>query len=59
MVKNLRVHAANLRAVSRLTIAGIAGLVDLVEAMHHNIAIVPLSRTEVYALIKRWLAVSA
>jgi pimeloyl-ACP methyl ester carboxylesterase len=35
------VHAADLRGVTRLTIAGIAGVVDLVEAMHHNIAIVP------------------
>jgi len=41
MVKKLRVHAADLRGVNRLTIAGIAGVVDLVEAMHHNIASVP------------------
>ena len=41
MVKKLRVHAADLRGVTRLTIAGIAGVVDLVEAMHHNIASVP------------------
>jgi pimeloyl-ACP methyl ester carboxylesterase len=41
MVKKLRVHAADLRGVNRLTIAGIAGIVDLVEAMHHNIASVP------------------
>jgi pimeloyl-ACP methyl ester carboxylesterase len=41
MVKELRVHAADLRGVNRLTIAGIAGVVDLVEAMHHNFAVVP------------------
>jgi len=41
MVKNLRVHAADLRGVNQLTIAGIAGVVDLVEAMHHQIASVP------------------
>jgi pimeloyl-ACP methyl ester carboxylesterase len=41
MVKKLRVHAADLRGVSRLTIDGIAGVVDLVEAMHYNIASVP------------------
>ena len=38
MVKKLRVHAADLRGVNRLTIDGIAGIVDLVEAMHYNIA---------------------
>jgi pimeloyl-ACP methyl ester carboxylesterase len=41
MARKLRVHAADLRGVSRLTIDGIAGIVDLVEAMHHNIASVP------------------
>jgi pimeloyl-ACP methyl ester carboxylesterase len=41
MVSKLRVHAADLRGVNRLTVAGIAGVVDLVEAMHHNIARVP------------------
>jgi len=41
MVKKLRVHAADLRGVSRLTIDGIAGIVDLVEAMHYNIGSVP------------------
>ena len=41
MVKKIRVHATELRAVNRLTIAGIAGVVDLVEAMHRNIASVP------------------
>jgi pimeloyl-ACP methyl ester carboxylesterase len=41
MVKKVRVHAADLRGINRLTIDGIAGLVDLVEAMHYNIASVP------------------
>ena len=41
MVKKLRVHAADLRGVNQLTIAGIAGVVDLVEAMHHKIAMIP------------------
>jgi pimeloyl-ACP methyl ester carboxylesterase len=41
MVKKLRVHVADLRGVNRLTIAGVAGVVDLVEAMHHNIASIP------------------
>ena len=41
MVKKLRVHAADLRGANQLTIAGIAGVVDLVEAMHHNIAVIP------------------
>ena len=41
MAKKLRVHAADLRGVSQLTVAGIAGVVDLVEAMHHQIASVP------------------
>ncbi len=41
MVKKLRVHATDLRGVSRLTVDGIAGVVDLVEAMHYNIASVP------------------
>jgi len=41
MVKKLRVHATDLRGVNQLTIAGIAGVVDLVEAMHHQIASVP------------------
>jgi hypothetical protein len=40
MVKKLQVHAADLRGVNRLTIAGISGIVELVEAMHHNIAII-------------------
>ena len=41
MVKKLRVGAADLRGLNRLTIDGIAGIVDLVEAMHYNIASVP------------------
>jgi pimeloyl-ACP methyl ester carboxylesterase len=41
MVRNVRKHGADLRGVNRLTIAGIAGVVDLVEAMHHRIASVP------------------
>ncbi len=41
MVDKLRLHAADLRGISRLTIVGIAGVVDLVEAMHYNIASVP------------------
>jgi pimeloyl-ACP methyl ester carboxylesterase len=41
MVKRPRVGAADLRGLNRLTIDGIAGIVDLVEAMHYNIASVP------------------
>ena len=41
MVKKIPVHAADLRGLSRLTIASIVGIVDLVETMHHNIASVP------------------
>jgi pimeloyl-ACP methyl ester carboxylesterase len=41
MVKRLRVGAADFRGFNRLTIDGIAGIVDLVEAMHYNIASVP------------------
>jgi pimeloyl-ACP methyl ester carboxylesterase len=41
MVEKLRVHAADLRGVNQLTIAAIAGVVDLVEATHHQIASVP------------------
>jgi hypothetical protein len=41
MARKLRVHAADLRGVNRLVIDGIAGVVDLVEAMHYNIASVP------------------
>jgi len=41
MVKKHRVIAADLRGVNRLTIDGIAGLVDVVEAMHLTIARIP------------------
>jgi pimeloyl-ACP methyl ester carboxylesterase len=41
VAKKLPVHAADLRGVNRLTIEGIAGIVDVVEAMHYNIASVP------------------
>jgi len=41
MARKLHEHAVDLRGLNRLTIAGIAGVVDLVEAMHHNIASVP------------------
>src|SRR5512144_1103798 len=34
-------HAADLRGVSRLTIAGIAGIVEIVEGMHYGSARVP------------------
>ena len=40
-MKKLRVNAADLRGITRLTVASIAGVVDLVEAMHHNIGSVP------------------
>jgi hypothetical protein len=41
MTRKKATHAADLRGVNRLTIAGIAGVVDLVEAMHQQIASVP------------------
>jgi len=41
MAKNVRLHAADLRGVNRLTFDAIAGVVDLVEAMHYNIGSVP------------------
>jgi hypothetical protein len=41
MVKKVPVQASDLRGINRLAIAGIAGVVDLVEAMHHNIAVIP------------------
>ncbi len=41
MVRKLRLRAADLRGVNRLTFDAIAGVVDLVEAMHYNIASVP------------------
>jgi len=41
MVKKLKIHTADLRGANRLTVAGIAGVVDLVEAMHQQIAGLP------------------
>ena len=41
MADDLRDHGADLRGINRLSLAGIAGVVDLVEAMHYNIASVP------------------
>jgi hypothetical protein len=41
MTKKRQVVAADLGGFNRLTIAGIAGVVDLVEAMHYNVASVP------------------
>ena len=41
MTRRSRVNAADLRGINRLTIDGIAGVVDLVVAMHFNIASVP------------------
>ena len=38
MAKRPRVGAADLRGLNRLTIDGIAGIVDVVEAMHYNLA---------------------
>lgn len=41
MSSDVPVVAADLRGVNRLTIAGIAGIVDVVEAIHHSIPGVP------------------
>jgi len=41
MTRKLQQNAADLRGINQLIIAGIAGIVDLVEAMHQNIAGVP------------------
>lgn len=41
MVKKLREPSADLRGINRLVIGGIVGVVDLVEAMHYNIASIP------------------
>jgi len=51
MVKKPRVHATDLHGLNRLTIDGIASVVDLVEAMHHNIAWIPgiISNAKAYA----------
>ncbi|HTP45783.1 MAG TPA: alpha/beta fold hydrolase [Casimicrobiaceae bacterium] len=40
-MRKFRVRGADLRGINRLTVDGIAGIVDLVEAMHYNIAGVP------------------
>ena len=42
MDRKVRGHTSDLRGVNRLTIAGIAGIVEVVEAMHHSIASVPV-----------------
>ena len=44
MTKKVAGRANDLRGVTRLTIAGIVGIVDLVEAMHYAIASVPAMR---------------
>jgi pimeloyl-ACP methyl ester carboxylesterase len=41
MTKKRQVVAADLGGFNQLTIAGIAGLVDLVEAMHYNVVSIP------------------
>ena len=41
MANKLRVPVSDLRGANQLTIAAIAGVVDLVEAMHHQIGSVP------------------
>jgi len=41
MVGKVRIHTSDLRGMNRLTIAGIAGMVEVVEAMHFNVASVP------------------
>ena len=45
MTKKVAGRANDLRGVARLTIAGIVGIVDLVEAMHYSIASVPAMRS--------------
>jgi hypothetical protein len=40
-VKKIRKPRDELRGINRLVMAGIAGVVDLVEAMHYNIARIP------------------
>jgi len=34
-------NAADLRGISRLTVTAVAGVVDMVEAMHHHVSVVP------------------
>lgn len=41
MPKHSHLHATDLHGFSRMTIDAVAGLTDLVEAMHHNIASTP------------------
>jgi hypothetical protein len=41
LIEKIRVRACDLRGISRLAIEATAGLTDLVEAMHHNIARAP------------------
>lgn len=41
MIKKIRVRSSDLRGIGRLAIEATAGLTDLVEAMHHNIARAP------------------
>jgi hypothetical protein len=41
MVRTSGPRAADLRGINSLTIDGIVGLVDLVEAMHYSIASIP------------------
>jgi hypothetical protein len=40
-MRKMRIHHTDLRGVSRLTIDAVAGLTDLVEAVHHTIARAP------------------
>lgn len=46
MVRKLPVVTADLRGINRLTIDGIAGVIDVVEGMHHSIARVPGAFTQ-------------
>jgi len=46
MVKNPPVVTADLRGINRLAIDGIAGVIDVVEGMHHRIARVPAAFTQ-------------
>ena len=41
MPKQAHLHPADLHGFSRLAVDAVAGLTDLVEAMHHNIASAP------------------
>lgn len=46
MARKVRASASDMRGLSRLTVDAIAGVVNLVEAMHYNIASVPGTRGE-------------